>query len=377
MLQLKIRWVALMLATTPGRNALKSSFVLLCLSLLLSAIVRAQTSRETLLSTENAYNPIPSPDGKLIAYVRTGWGRPGGSGGFGRSNLVSEVAVVNADGALVTETPLIDSLLSGWTPDSTRLVCYRDREYALISLDGKTTAKGRIPNRSEELAGAEWVSYLPSPATIVWSRQTADSHRVVESPEGIIVRAKVPIGERILPSPDGRYFAVFGASPGSHLWVYDTQLKSWTELATIRIHPNSDWGYIQPSWNPWFADSSRLVYFSDSFLTISTPDGRQKTETRIDPAAGLPTPSPDGLSIAFVTFEPRPMNTRPDLQFWGGTTIWVIASVPGAQPRALTQRNPDETYDLRWLNDQTLVFDRIADAAFYQQARLWKVDVPR
>jgi len=42
------------------------------------------TPGETLLITENAYNPIPSPDGKYIAYVRTGWGRRQGSGGRSR-----------------------------------------------------------------------------------------------------------------------------------------------------------------------------------------------------------------------------------------------------------------------------------------------------
>jgi hypothetical protein len=40
---------------------------------------------EALMSTENGYNLIPSPDGKYLAYVRTGWADPYGSGGFGRS----------------------------------------------------------------------------------------------------------------------------------------------------------------------------------------------------------------------------------------------------------------------------------------------------
>jgi len=32
----------------------------------------AQNFTESLISADNAYNPIPSPDGKYIAYVRTG-----------------------------------------------------------------------------------------------------------------------------------------------------------------------------------------------------------------------------------------------------------------------------------------------------------------
>jgi Tol biopolymer transport system component len=350
-----------MVATARNQSTLKS-FLPLAISLLLSPLALAQAPRETLLSTDNAYNPIPSPDGKLIAYVRTGWGRPGGSGGFGRSNLVSEVAIIDAAGVRFTKTPLSDSFLSGWTPDGTKLVCYRDWEYALISLDGTKATQGRIPNEPQRLAAAtEWAAYAPSQATMVWT----------------IVRARRPIGPRVVPSPDGRYFAVFGEWPGSHLCIYDTHLESWTDLAKIRIHPDSNWSYIQPSWNPWFADSSHIVYFADSVLTVSTPDGRQKTEIRIDAQAGLPTPSPDGLSVAFVTFEPRHMGARPDLSFWGNSAIWVVSPVPGAQPRAVTQKNPDETYDLRWLNGETLVFDRIADESFYRHARLWKTTVPR
>jgi hypothetical protein len=66
---------------------------LILIVLLLVTRSQSQASSETLLTPDNAYNPIPSPDRKRISYVRTGWGRPGGSDGFGRSNLVSEVAV--------------------------------------------------------------------------------------------------------------------------------------------------------------------------------------------------------------------------------------------------------------------------------------------
>src|SRR5215468_4596034 len=57
-----------------------------------------QESNELLLSdTQNACTPIPSPDGSMIAYVLTGrWDR--GSGGLGRSNLRSQVMVMDRDG---------------------------------------------------------------------------------------------------------------------------------------------------------------------------------------------------------------------------------------------------------------------------------------
>jgi len=47
------------------------------------------------------------------------------------------------------------------------------------------------------------------------------------------------------------------------------------------------------------------------------------------------------------------------------------------EPRPVTQKNLDETYDLRWLDDYTLVLDRVADVLFSKQSRIWKAEVPR
>jgi hypothetical protein len=147
-------------------------------------------------------------------------------------------------------------------------------------------------------------------------------------------------------------------------------------LGRIRIHPDRNWSYIQPDWNPWFSDSSRLVFLRDSTFVIVTPDGRENTEIKIEGQAGLPTPSPDGQSIAYAIFEPRPMKVRPDLQFWGGTTIMVISTSTGSKPRPVTLKNSDEVYDLKWLNNGAIVFDRVADEQFYGYARIWKATVP-
>ena len=114
---------------------------LLASGLILNAGAETKNLNETLLSTDNAYNPIPSPDGRYIAYVRTGWGRPGGSGGFGRSNLVSELIVIDENGVAVTAMPLTEMFLGGWTPDGNDVVCFRDWEYALVSKDGKRVMK--------------------------------------------------------------------------------------------------------------------------------------------------------------------------------------------------------------------------------------------
>jgi hypothetical protein len=351
--------------------------LLLFLSTLIPALgAMAQNSRESLLTADNAYNPIPSPDGRYVAYVRTGWGeRP--FTGFGRSSLVSDIKVVDTGTTPTPTTVAKDYFLAGWTPDSTQLACYRDGTYALVSTDGTRVLEGRIPNDPNKHPATEWAAYSPSLGTIVWSRLIDDSHAAIETPSSTVVREGGFRHERVVPSPDGRHLAVFGEFPDGDLRVYDLRVKSWTDLGRISIHPDKDWWYIQPHWNPWFADGSRLVFLRDSSLVITTPDGSQKTEINIDGPAGLPVPSPSGQSIAYVTFEPHPRQARPDLQFWGGTTILVVAVTPGSKARIVTLKNPDEVYDLKWLNEGTLVFDRVADEVFYRHARIWKASIPR
>src|SRR5215213_8608149 len=109
-----------------------------------------QPGNEVQLSeTENAYNPLPNPDATLIAYVRTGWGRPGGSGGFGRSNLVSEVMLMSAAGKVISNKPLSDGFLYGWTPDGKNVICYRDGGYSIVSPGGTILISGRVPEWSD------------------------------------------------------------------------------------------------------------------------------------------------------------------------------------------------------------------------------------
>jgi hypothetical protein len=49
-------------------------------------------------------------------------------------------------------------------------------------------------------------------------------------------------------------------------------------------------------------------------------------------------PLPDGKSIAYITFEPRPKQVRPDLQFWGGTTIMVVPTSGESKPAQLLSK---------------------------------------
>lgn len=354
-----------------GFSRLAIAIVLIfSVSLLLAPRAAPQSPREVLLTTDNAYNPVPSPDGRYIAYVRTGWGE-NGFVSLGRTSLISEIRLMNTQGDLTPRILAKDYFLSGWTPDSTRVVCYRDWRYALVSTEGRQEQTGRIPNEPDE----EWVAYSPSLATVVWSSRVANSNRAIETPNRTIVRENTFLKERVVPSPDGNYLAVFGDFSPTDLRIYDLRSNAWTDLGAISIHPDKDWSYIQPDWTPWIADGSRLVFLRDSTLVIASPDGKAKTEIQIEGFAGLPTMSPDGQSIAYVTFEPRSRRARPDLQFWGSTIIWVVRAVAGSRPQAVTEKNADEVFDLKWLNHDALVFDRIADEVQYRHARIWKISL--
>jgi hypothetical protein len=281
--------------------------------------------------------------------------------------------VLKADETSFLFPPVREFFISGWTPDSTRVVCYRDLKFMLLSLDSKESGAGKISYNSQLFFPSEWVAYSSALSKVVWNHQVDKTHWAIVSSDGVVVQENVPNAERVVPSPDGRFLALFGGPFQHDLWVYDNQTAAWTDLGPLRIHPDKDWGYIQPDWNPWFADSSRLVFVSGSAIIVSTPDGKQKIAIQSEGAVGIPTASPDGHLIAFVTFEPSPRKVRPDFQFWGNTTIWTVKTEAGAAPHAVTEKNPDEVYDLKWLGNDALVFDRIADEVFYKHARIWKL----
>ena len=88
----------------------------------------------------------------------------------------------------------------------------------------------------------------------------------------------------------------------------------------------------------------------------------------------LGKPTPDGTLVAYATFSPRPLKIRKELNFWGASTLWIVPSEGGA-PTQITSASDDETYDLRWLTQDSLIFDRISEGLFNEHARIWIVSV--
>ncbi len=112
------------------------------------ATVQPGESAQLLLS-ENAYNPIPSPDGKYIAYVATGWGGrfPNEVIGFGmgRSTLASDVELMDPSGKVLTRFFARGKFLAGWTEDSKAVICFRDGLYAILKPSGVSLEVGELP----------------------------------------------------------------------------------------------------------------------------------------------------------------------------------------------------------------------------------------
>ncbi len=344
----------------------------------LGAYSAAQTQQETLLFDLNAYDPVPSPDGRLIAYVLTGRKLEGGSGGFGRSNLQSDVKFCDPGGQTL-QNPYAEGFLGEWLPDSSGIVSFRDWKFSLLDPGGSKESQSMLPGLKME----EWmnlperVAYLSTLHKFVWIGNTA-SGAVLESAAGPVAEiGDVQLSSLIVPSPDQRFLAIAslgyrGLDGGLH--VYDTVKRTLVNLGDLMIHPDSDWDWSKPSWNPWFPDGKHLAFFSGSVLVVASPDGKQRHELLKADNGGLAIPSPDGSLIAYATFSPRPRKYREDLKFWQGSILWVVPS-KGGIPAQITKPSRDETYDLRWLTQDSLIFDRITEGMFNEHTRIWTIQV--
>jgi len=341
---------------------------------------RTSLAAQTLLSNENAYNPVPSPDGKKIAAVRTGWHRHGGSGGLGRSNLVSEVIVLDRTGRLLSPKPIGDGFVSDWKQDG--IIVFRDWAYSLVKDDGTLRQRGRVcpemydmPPDPPDRGCVERVAYLSSLRAFVWVRQEfGDSVLLTYRGELSPHHHENVLGECLVPSPDESYIAVAPGTFGLTLNIYDLRQKAWNDLGKAIIHPDKAWDWMKASWSPWFADSSQLAFFTSDGLVVSSPNGNRRVLLAAREPAGLATPSPDGRAIAYGTFASHPGPNGGSI--WHSTGIWVVDLKESSQPRQLTGATQGVTHAVRWLDDQNLVFDSV-EGGIPPKGRLWTVHVDR
>jgi hypothetical protein len=149
----------------------------LTLFLMASAALHAQ---EALFSDLNAYNPIPNANGSVVAFIQTGWGRPGGSGGFGRSNLKSVLEFASTDGRSIAHPP-VDAFLDRWVGDDT-VVCYRDWHFGTASKTGWKLFEA-MPGDVTGPPRPERATYLSKMKSFVWL-DSVDGKTLIQTLKG-------------------------------------------------------------------------------------------------------------------------------------------------------------------------------------------------
>ena len=352
-------------------------------------------ARETVFPSRNGTVPMVSPDGKWVAYVETGWGRAGGSGGFGRSNLVTLVHAVRADGS--GDRLVSDLFLVGWLADSRRIASTRDRFAAICDLDGKAVAEfGTMLRPEEQMRVAKWPAgpRMPHRKRLRCLREHDSGEDGAFSPDGtwfgpvvgprgdafvdaagrwlhVTVPDAVQIkGRQATWSPDGRY-VVLMARWGKRAVVIDVKTtRSHFIDGVDRIPDYGDWQYRKCRWHPWSKDGSRLAFVRGGQVWTGAPDGTNARQLTFDAAPkAFPTFSRDGKRVAYVTWSGR---RRPR----GPSDIWVVDVATTLAVRA-TAPSPERIYCLDWLDGHRVIFDRVKATALAPESTLRRLDLTR
>ena len=353
--------------------------------------------------------PTVSPDGKWVAYVETGWGRPGGSGGMGRSNLLSITHVVRGDGT--SDRVVSDMFLAGWMSDSRRLASARDGFAAIVNLNGKPVLEfgDRLdkPDIGAGIGSEVWPTgdmrhqfgvRQPHSKTFQndrdreamfsfdygedaafspdgkWfgPRRVNNQWQFVD-PDGNKREVKAPDretlwGSQAVWSPDGTRVVVVPVQPSGSFgrdkviepakaFVIDVSGPTIAAVIDVdQVWSMGGWNYRKGRWNPWSRDGKRLALIRNGQAWISDPDGGNATQVTFDASNKIfPTFSPDGTKIAYITWQ---FDNREHYMRLGPTDIWVIDIKTGLAVR-VTRADSGRIEGLDWLDNGTIIFDRL------------------
>ncbi len=373
---------------------------------LLPFLDRSTAALECTFPSRNGTVPMVSPNGKWVAYVETGWSRPGGSGGTGRSNLTSLAHAVKCDGT--DDRVVSDMFLVCWLGDSRRVASARDGYAAVCDLQGypviefgephEAAVQGSKVSDSEKAAKAlaDWVTAgnlrdqwgvrmphrnrlprISEPGSLTWFENAAISpdgqwfgpiqdganvfllrsdgqRKAIHVPEGASM-----MSQQATWSPDGRY--VFLPGTGNNGLLIDTHSNTTKAIENVDpIHRFGSWDYRKCRWNPWAKDGSKLAFLRDGQVWICSPgsdDARQLTFDSTRKA--FPTFSRGGTWVAYITWQ---SDTRRHYERVGPTDLWVI-DVKTTLAARVTAQSTGRIHCLDWLDDNTLIFDRLAPAS--------------
>lgn len=348
---------------------------------------KATSGNESSFPSREGTAPLVSPDGKWIAYEETGWGRPGGSGGFGRSNLISITHVVRADGS--DDRVVSDMFLVGWLSDSKRVGTARDAFAAISDLSGNVGVEFGEPGAEKYQYGSKrpvhWTkddlrsqfgAFMPHSKRLAGTEDYGFGEGGAFSPDGkwyglvgnrqslfflAVDGRRMPIKiregfNRWTPhttwSPDGRYVQLDGDST----WlIIDMQTRSSYEIENVddtifRGDCSSRCGKKR-----WSNDSTRLAFVRNGQIWVSDVQGRNAKQLTFDSTRkASPVFSRDGRSVAYVTWQPD--YRRNNMQL-GPTDVWVV-DLQSTLAVRVTGPASGRINGVDWLNDHTLIFDR-------------------
>jgi hypothetical protein len=347
------------------------------------------SASEWLFPSQNGTVPMVSPDGQWVAYVETGWRRPGGTGGNGRTNLLSLTHAVRADGT--GDRIVSDMFLTSWLADSKRIASSRDGYAAVCDLEGKPVIE----------FGWEWPGYVPQPESD-WRtgelraqrgvRMPHSKHLALDyndlvsgenaafSPEGqwfgpiwdgenakfldaknqpFTIEIPEPdnwLGQLAIGSPDGKYIMLLLNSAA----IINMQTRSAWIIQDMDEIPSDyemgNWDYRKARWNPWSKDGAWCAFIRNGQVWIMKPDGSESKQITFDSTQKVfPTFSRNGKQLAYITWQP---DERLHYKRLGPTDLWVVELETELAVR-VTAQSSGRIYSLDWLNDSTIIFDRI------------------
>ena len=344
---------------------------------------------ESVFPSQNGTTPVTSPDGQWIAYIETGWGRPGGSGGFGRSNLISITHVVDVDGK--NDQVVSDMFLVGWIADSKRVGTARDGFVSISDFSGNAVAEfGEVtkePVRYSSLTPPDWTkgelrqqfgAFMPHMKFMesmnhTFKRVEAGAFSPDGSWYGPLLDAednafflgadgrRLPFNQRISEnfggatwSPDGRFVLVHGYSE----WLI-------IDVQTMRAHQikNLDGSYVEGAcgsercrWDPWSKDGKQLTFLRDGQVWVSDVYGKNAKQLTFDSAKkAYPIFSRDGRSVAYRTWQPD--YRHQNVVRLGPSDIWIV-DITSTLATRVTVPAKAKVHNFDWLNDHTLIMDR-------------------
>lgn len=367
---------------------------------------RSGTAPENTFPSAEGTGPMVSPDGKWMAYVETGWGRPGGSGGMGRSNLLSLTHVVRTDGS--SDHIVSDMFCVGWMADSRRLASARDGCAAIVTLNGKSVVEfgdaldkpdsgagiggdiwpsgairnqlgARMPHSKLFKRGGESDAIFSfdygedaafSPDGKWFGPRRVNDQFVFVDQDGNKREMKAPDrgtpwGFQAVWSPDGTHAVVVPVVPNGALGsnkaiapakAYVLDVNGPSILATIDVDQVWDmggWSYRKGRWNPWSRDGKRLGFVRNGQVWISDTEGNAAQVTFDTSNKVFPTFSPDGSKLAYIVWQ---FDNREHSTSLGPTDIWVLDIKTGLAARVT---HADRIEGLDWVDNGTLIYDRL------------------